>query len=161
LDGALDILGAILLLALTSLPLSLWLGSIIGAAGVNLILFIAYAFSIALVVLATMSFVLAYGLWKGYGWAWRWALISAIVGLASSVLGIGLGVGMAGIAVNALIIFYLTRIEVKAFFGKASPLELMRLSSLPSASGRFCSSCGNPLNSKDAYCSSCGSRRFG
>lgn len=140
--GVIDIVGAAIVLILASASLS-WLEIFVGLATVRLVFSILSAISILLIFYGMTSFLLTYGLWKGRGWAWTWALASAIVGLAASSIALGVGIGMIGVASNALAIYYLTRTEVKAFFGKAHP---------------FCHHCGNRFNRTDTYCSSCGSK---
>ena len=156
--GIIDILGAVLLLVLTSVSLS-WLGSLVGPEIVRLVFWILSALSFLLLFYGVTSFFLAYGLWKGRGWAWTWTLTSAIIGLAASIVALGVGIGMIGVASNALTIYYLTRTEVKAFFGKASLPESKSFSKLHSMVERFCVQCGNRLDGKEAYCSTCGSKR--
>jgi len=157
-DGIIEILGAALFLVVTSVSLS-WLGALVGPGLVRLVFLILSALSFLLLFCGVASFFLAYGLWRGRGWAWTWELISAIVGLAASVIALGAGIGLIGVASNALTIYYLTRTEVKAFFGKAPLLESKSFSGRPSMVERFCVHCGNRLNGKEAYCPSCGSKR--
>jgi uncharacterized membrane protein len=63
---------------------------------------------------------MAYGLWKGKRWAWTLTLILSgigiIVGIGSIVVG-NLG-SIFHIIINAIIIYYLYRPNVKAFFNK-------------------------------------------
>ena len=115
--GIVDILGAALFLVLTSVTPS-WLGTLVGPGIVRLVFLILSALSFLLLFCGGTSFFLAYGLWKGRGWAWTWALTSAIIGLTASIIALGVGIGLIGVASNALTIYYLTRTEVKAFFGK-------------------------------------------
>jgi hypothetical protein len=117
--GIVDFLGAAVLIVVTSVSIS-WLGILVGPGMVRLVFLILSALSFLLIVYGASSFFLAYGLWKGRGWAWRWALTSAIVGLVMSIVLLGAGIGIVGVASNALSIYYLTRTEVKAFFGKAT-----------------------------------------
>jgi len=119
-DGIIDIVGAVLLLIVTSLSLS-WLRMLIGSGIVRFVSLVLLAISFLLLFLGVASLVLAYGLWNGRGWAWKWALASAIMGLAWSTITLGLGIGIIGVATNALTIYYLTRTEVKVFFGKNHP----------------------------------------
>ena len=84
---------------------------------------------------------------------------NAIIGLAASIIALGVGIGIVGVASNALTIYYLTRIEVKAFFGKAPHPELKSFPRPPSTVERFCAHCGNRLSGKETYCPSCGSKR--
>jgi len=156
--GIIDFLGAALFLVVTSVSLS-WLGRLVGPGMVRLVFFILSALSFLFLFYGVTSFFLAYGLWKGRGWAWTWALTSAIIGLAASIIALGVGIGMIGVASNALTIYYLTRTEVKAFFGKAPLPESKSFSRLPSMVETFCAYCGNRLNGKEAYCPSCGFKR--
>jgi uncharacterized membrane protein (DUF2068 family) len=65
--------------------------------------------------------VMAYGLWKGKRWAWTVTLILSVIQIILSVASIAVGSGrgvVIAIIVNALIIYYLYRPNVKEFFGK-------------------------------------------
>lgn len=72
-----------------------------------------------LIVISIVCFIIAYGFLKGRGWAWVLGLIFAIIGIISGI--ISLPTGIISIIINGLIIYYLTRPHVKAFFGKAAP----------------------------------------
>jgi len=124
-DGIIDIVGAVLLLVVTSLSAS-WLGLLISPGIVRFISLILVAISFLLLFLGVASLVLAYGLWNGRGWAWKWALASAIMGLAWSTITLGLGIGLVGVATNTLTIYYLTRTDIKDFFGKNHPAKYAR-----------------------------------
>lgn len=76
--------------------------------------------SIIPLIFAIFSFVLGFGLWKGRSWAWTWTLISSIIGLIASVAGLIIGVGLVGVVIYAVFIFYLTRGRVKSYFGKGT-----------------------------------------
>ncbi|MGC2428172.1 MAG: DUF2127 domain-containing protein [Nitrososphaeraceae archaeon] len=74
----------------------------------------------ALVAIGIAYFVMAYGLWKGKRWAWTITLILSAIGI---ILGIGsIASGNVGaifhIIINAIVIYYLYRPNVKAFFGR-------------------------------------------
>jgi len=78
------------------------LGGLIGVIGVLLLL------------IALISFALAWGFWTGQGWAWA-------VGLGVAVIGIILGFltlpgGLFRMLIDGLAIYYLTRPYVKRFF---------------------------------------------
>lgn len=98
-----------------------------GAAGmVGVVPFAGWAFAwmfiavaIVLVILGLFAFVIAYGLWTGKGWAWTLALVLSIIGIIIGIF--SLPGGIITIIINAIIIYYLTRPHVKAFFGKAPP----------------------------------------
>ncbi|MCS7136646.1 MAG: hypothetical protein RMJ14_05865 [Nitrososphaerota archaeon] len=104
------------------------IGAIIGAAGMmaGVIPYVGWVFgpifialAVIIIILGLISFVVAYGLWTGKGWAWTVALILSIIGIIINLF--SLPGGIVGIIINVIIIYYLTRPHVKAFFGKAPP----------------------------------------
>jgi len=73
-----------------------------------------------LLILGLAYFLMAYGLWKGKSWSWILTLILSGIGI---IVGIGsIIVGNIGsifhIIINAIVIFYLYRPNVKSFFNK-------------------------------------------
>jgi len=71
-----------------------------------------------IIVIGLVNFAIAYGLFKGLGWAWILSLIFAIISIIFGIL--MFPIGIVAIIFDALIIFYLTRSNVKEFFGKAA-----------------------------------------
>ena len=71
-----------------------------------------------IIVIGLVNFAIAYGLLKGLGWAWILSLIFAVISIIFGIL--MFPIGIVAIIFDALIIFYLTRSNVKVFFGKAS-----------------------------------------
>jgi uncharacterized membrane protein HdeD (DUF308 family) len=87
------------------------------AVGVPLL---AVLIGIGFVILGIVYLAVAYGLWKGKKWAWT---ITLIVSVISIIIGIAsLATGNVGaiiqIIISAIIIYYLYRPNVKAYFGK-------------------------------------------
>ncbi|MEM3406109.1 MAG: hypothetical protein QXY18_01695 [Nitrososphaerota archaeon] len=80
---------------------------------------IALVVSIVLLILGLVSFLLAYGLWTGKGWAWTLTFIFSIIGILLGL--VSLPAGIITILINIVILYYLTRPHVKAFFGKVPP----------------------------------------
>jgi uncharacterized membrane protein (DUF2068 family) len=76
----------------------------------------------ALIAIAIAYFVMAYGLWKGKSWAWTITLILSVIGIIFAIASIAAGnIGAVfHIIINAVIIYYLYRPNVKAFFGKSA-----------------------------------------
>ncbi len=73
-----------------------------------------------LIIIGLAYFVVAYGLWKRLCWAWVLTLIVSVIGI---IVGLGsIVVGNIGslfhVIVNAIVIYYLYRPNVKAYFGK-------------------------------------------
>jgi hypothetical protein len=69
-----------------------------------------------MVILALMNFIIAYGYWNGLSWSWTLGLIFAVLGILLGL--ITLPGGLLRVILDAVIIYYLTRPYVKAFFGK-------------------------------------------
>lgn len=103
-----------------------------------------------MIAIGIVSFIVAYGLLKGMGWAWTVTVVLSIISIVLSVittiatvqalLWLGLGIililppaapmdpspppppfgGIASIIISGIIIYYLYRPHVKAYFGKAT-----------------------------------------
>ena len=81
---------------------------------------IGFLISVILIPLGIAFLVMAYGLWKGKGWAWTITLVLSFIGIALGLASIVSGsiVAILSVVINAIIIYYLYRPNVKAFFGK-------------------------------------------
>ena len=94
---------------------------------------------IAIIIIGVGYLVVSYGLLKGKGWAWKITIVLTILsitvqiisGITNSILtasitndGSAVAAGLMGqiigIAINLVILYYLYRPHVKAFFGKSS-----------------------------------------
>ncbi len=73
-----------------------------------------------LLALAIVSFVVAYGLLKGLGWAWTVTVILSIISIVLNAISIATGniASIISIIISGIIIYYLYRPHVKAYFGK-------------------------------------------
>ena len=93
------------------------IGSLVG--GIALVGVIPFL-GAALIIIGLAYFVVAYGLWQGLKWAW---IITLIVTVIAFISGLGsIIVGNVGavipIIINAIIIYYLFKPNVKAYFGR-------------------------------------------
>jgi multisubunit Na+/H+ antiporter MnhG subunit len=77
-------------------------------------------------ILAIIGFILGYGYLKGIGWTWTVGIIIAVLSIIGDILQTlgdrsadALISAVIGIVFSLIIIYYLTRPNVKAFFGKA------------------------------------------
>ena len=77
------------------------------------------------IALGVVSFLVAYGLLKGRPWAWTLTVVISIISIALNVISLVAGNpgGIVSIIISAIILYYLYRPHVKAYFGKtvASP----------------------------------------
>lgn len=86
--------------------------SLLGAAGI--------AIGGIIIAIAILSFVVAYGLLKGSGWAWTLTVILSIISIALNAISIATGNpgGIVSIIISGIVLYYLYRPHVKAFFGR-------------------------------------------
>ncbi len=97
------------------------IGSVLsGLAIIAIIPLLGIIFGGLLIIIGLAYFVVAYGLWKGLNWAWNITLIVSVIGI---IVGLGsIVVGNVGalfhLIVNVIVIYYLYRPNVKAYFGK-------------------------------------------
>ena len=86
--------------------------------------------------LGVANLVMAYGLLKGMGWAWTISIIVLFIGIVIDIVSLSItSVGVfsntgsnllgniVGIGISALIVYYLYRPHVKAYFGKTIPMR--------------------------------------
>ena len=81
---------------------------------------IGVASGIVLLAIAIVSFIVAYGLLKGLGWAWTVTVILSFVSIVFNAISIATGniAAIISIIISGIIIYYLYRPYVKAYFGK-------------------------------------------
>jgi hypothetical protein len=94
------------------------LQSLLGGVGI--------AFGTVLVALAIVSFVVAYGLLKGRGWAWTVTIILSIISIVWNAITIATAANFGGIVsiiISGIILYYLYRPHVKAYFGKVGRID--------------------------------------
>jgi hypothetical protein len=82
---------------------------------------VAIAIGGVLIAIGIASFIVAYGLLKGLGWAWTVTIILEIISIVLNAISIATGNigGIVSIIISAIILYYLYRPHVKAYFGKA------------------------------------------
>ncbi|WP_232203036.1 MULTISPECIES: hypothetical protein [Nitrosopumilus] len=91
-------------------------GTMMGSMGMNLGGGAMGAGSAAMIVLGVASFVMAWGLLRGKSWAWTITLILTIISLIVDLP----SMNVIGLIIDIVILYYLFRPHVKAYFGKGS-----------------------------------------
>jgi len=98
-------------------------GSILTVLGTSFI-------PLAIEILCIASFVVAYGLFTGKSWAWLAAVALSTVGLVVNIISLvipnmfTIAGALVGIAINAIVLYYLSRGNVRQYFGnKAAARE--------------------------------------
>ena len=105
-------LGVTIVAILTAIGGLIFLGS-------GLVLLIV-GIGVILLALGIAYLVMAYGLWNGRGWAWTITLILSVIGIVVAIASIVAGnvSAIISIIIHAVVIYYLYRPNVKAYFGK-------------------------------------------
>ncbi len=82
----------------------------------------AVAVGAVLIILGIISFVVAWGLLKGKGWAWTVTLILSIISFIMGIISVAGGNvgGIVNVIISGVVIYYLYRPYVKAYFGKTA-----------------------------------------
>ena len=79
-----------------------------------------------LIPLGIASLVVAYGLFKAKSWSWVVAVVLSIIGVVVNVISLvtaNMGAitgALVGIAINAIVLYYLSRRNVRQYFGKVA-----------------------------------------
>jgi hypothetical protein len=97
---------------------------IIGGIGLTALGVLSIAFlagGIGSIILGIASLVVAWGLLKGAGWAWIITLIITVISIIVNIASLAGGqtANIIGIIINGIIIYYLYRPNVKAYFGRS------------------------------------------
>jgi uncharacterized membrane protein (DUF2068 family) len=123
--GIVLILGGAGLLALAGLLTVADLsGTALSGIDVALAQLIFTALGAVLLVLGVLYLILGVGYWGGKGWAWTLGIVVTIISLIVDIAQIAINPVSAagnvfGLLLALIILYYLTRQHVKAFFGKA------------------------------------------
>jgi hypothetical protein len=120
--GVIMLFGGISAVALAPfLPATLQSQDFAGDVSATMLGGVATASGALFIALGIASLVIAYGLFKGRGWAWTAAVVLSIIGIVMAVVSIVTGNfgSIVSIIINGVILYYLYRPHVKAYFGKA------------------------------------------
>jgi hypothetical protein len=137
----------------------------IGAAFIGSVSTLRSALGAFALIVGILSLVLGIGFLGGKGWAWTLGIVVGVLNIISSLVQTALGSysSIIGIIFPIIIIYYLMRPHVKAFFGKGpatsggiQPPPMMS-SSMPMGSmGMTCKNCGASIPAGATRCPSCG-----
>ncbi len=88
---------------------------------------IGIAIGAVLLAIAIASFVVAYGLLKGLGWAWTVTVILSTISIVFNAISIATAGNVVGgiitIIINVIVLYYLYRPHVKAYFGRGAKIS--------------------------------------
>ncbi len=139
-------------------------------AGIGSVSTLLYALGALALIFGILGLVLGIGFLGGKGWAWTLGIVVGILNIVVSIAetAIGFSSNIIGIIFPIIIIYYLMRPHVKAFFGKGPAMAAgmqpppMMSSSMPMGSapmgsmGMTCKNCGASIPAGATRCPSCG-----
>jgi len=136
-------------------------------AGIGSVSTLLYALGALALIFGILGLVLGIGFLGGKGWAWTLGIVVGILNIVVSIAetAIGFSSNIIGIIFPIIIIYYLMRPHVKAFFGKGPAMDAgmqpppMMSSSMPMGSapmGLNCKNCGASIPAGATRCPSCG-----
>ncbi|MBI3859635.1 MAG: hypothetical protein HY296_05275 [Thaumarchaeota archaeon] len=117
----LDMVGGII--ALLGGGLILAGSSYLGTLGYGQFAGLAAAFGGGLLVVGVLAIVVGYGMWSGKGWAYLLSIVLYILGIVTSLGSLAFGnySSIVGLVIYIIIIWYLWKPHVKAYFGRGAP----------------------------------------
>ena len=121
--AVLDILGGILALLLGALLAAAGGSGVLSSVGYGNLSGLVSIAGGFLVVVGALAILVGWGMWSGKGWAWVAALILAALGVIGGLgsLVVGRFSGVVSLIIDVLILWYLFRPHVKAYFGRGQP----------------------------------------
>ncbi len=122
-------------------------------------------FGIVLIAAGIASFVLAYGMWTGRGWAWLASVMFAVLSAALYAFGLVFGtvLDLIPVVFYLALLAYLFTGGVRNFFRHtpsvtSRQVNMVASRGLPQASSSYCTNCGRQLEPMARFCDVCGIR---
>ena len=172
LGGIFGLLGGAALIGVAALSTSSLASQYPGLSTISGAASLLYALGALALVFGLLALVIAIGFLGGKGWAWTFGIVVGIISIVVSIAEIALlgsTTNVVSIIFQIIIIYYLTRPHVKAFFGKGPAMVAgmqpppMMSSSMPMGSapmggamGTTCKNCGASIPAGATRCPSCG-----
>ena len=93
-----------------------------GFTGLVFLTGLLVALGFLLAILGILFLAVGWGTWSGQGWAWTIGVALSIIGIITGLISLAAGTAgsIVGLILQVLILYYLTRPHVKAFFGKGA-----------------------------------------
>ncbi len=141
-----------------------------GAALIGNVSTLRSALGALALIFGILALVLGIGFLGGKGWAWTLGIVVGVLNIITSLVQTAIGFynSIIGIIFPIIIIYYLMRPHVKAFFGKGPAMAAgmqpppmmsssMTMGSAPMGSmGTTCKNCGASIPAGATRCPSCG-----
>lgn len=119
----LDILGGILAVLLGGVLAARSGSGLLNSVGFSGFTGLVTAIGGGVVIAGLLAIFVGWGMWTGKGWAWIVALILAGLGVLGGLgsLAFGSTSALVSLVIDVIIVWYLFRPHVKAYFGRALP----------------------------------------
>ena len=148
----------------------------LGSLGIGLIATIVVVFGVIVLLIGILELATGIGFFGGKGWAWTLGIIVSALNIIIAIVEIAVGSygSVLSLIFSLLILYYLMRPHVKAFFGKGPPMGPMMgsgamtgssmTSSTSASTGPMgtsstmikCSNCGTSVVAGTTKCPACG-----
>ncbi|HEX3264950.1 MAG TPA: hypothetical protein VHR16_04725 [Candidatus Limnocylindrales bacterium] len=82
---------------------------------------VGIVFGVIIILIGVLYLAIAYGVWKGRGWAWMLGMIVSIIAIVFGVLGLSGGVSVGSLISLALpiaVVYFLWQPDVKRWLGR-------------------------------------------
>lgn len=121
----LDLIGGILALLVGVLLVGIGGTGILSQFGYGFYSGFVSLFGGIIVIVGVLALVVGWGMWTGKRWAWVLAIVLYALGILSNLgsLAGGSVSSIVGLLIYALLLWYMFRPHVKAFFGRGMPAQ--------------------------------------
>jgi hypothetical protein len=111
--GVLAVLGGLAIAAIGGL-------GVFASLGFPILSSLVTALGGILVVFGLLALVVGWGMWTGKGWAWTLAVVLLALGVLLNLVSLiaGSPASAAGLIIDAVILWYMFRPHIKAYFGR-------------------------------------------
>jgi hypothetical protein len=104
-----------------------------GFTGLVFLTGLLVALGFLLAIVGILFLAVGWGTWSGQGWAWTIGAALSILGIITGLISLAAGTtgSIVGLILQVIILYYLTRPHVKAFFGKGTTAPVQPVPPVP------------------------------
>jgi hypothetical protein len=121
----LDLLGGVIAFLVGLFVVALGGSGLLARFGYGFVSAFVVAAGVVIIIVGLLAVLLGWGMWAGKEWAWLLAVILYALGALSSLGSLATGnfSSIVGLVIYALLLWYLWRPHVKAYFGKGMGMQ--------------------------------------
>jgi hypothetical protein len=121
----LDLVGGVIAFLIGLFVVALGGSGLLAQFGYGFVSAFVVAAGVVIIIIGFLGVLLGWGMWAGKEWAWLLAVILYALGALSSLASLATGSfsSIVGLVIYALLLWYLWRPHVKAYFGKGMGMQ--------------------------------------